>query len=130
MKRGRLEAHLKAKHSVCINSDLNYFQTLKKIFEKRATLKSLFTDHAATASRTLEASYQMSLLVAKSGKKLYYRREFKPSISAFLKTVLEKDDKDVKAMPRSNHTVSRTIDKMSENIEKLTTRNFSVQIDE
>ncbi|GFT92181.1 hypothetical protein TNCV_1973091 [Trichonephila clavipes] len=28
MKRGRLQAHLKAKHSAHINSDLSYFKTL------------------------------------------------------------------------------------------------------
>ncbi|CAL1541524.1 unnamed protein product, partial [Lymnaea stagnalis] len=39
------------------------------------------------------------------------------SLSAFLKTVVEKDDKDVKAMPLSNNTVSSRIDEMSEDIE-------------
>lgn len=136
MKRGRLEAHLKAKHNAHINSDLNYFQTLKKNFEKRVTLKSLFTAHNATINRTLEASYQISLLIAKSGKSHTIGENLiKPSISAFLKTVLEKDDKDVKAMPLSNNTVSRRIDEMSEDIEiqlveKLKTRKFSVQMDE
>ena len=42
MKRGRLEAHLKAKHSAYVNSDLNYFKSLKNTFEKRLTIKSLF----------------------------------------------------------------------------------------
>ncbi|XP_071042039.1 SCAN domain-containing protein 3-like [Parasteatoda tepidariorum] len=136
MKRGRLEAHLKAKHNAHINSDLNYFQTLKKNFEKRTTVKSLFTAHTSTHNRILEASYQISLFIAKSGKNHTIGENLiKPSISAFLKTVLEKDDKDVKAMPLSNNTVSRRIDEMSEDIEKqlvekLKTGKFSLQMDE
>ncbi|GFU35361.1 SCAN domain-containing protein 3 [Nephila pilipes] len=59
----------------------------------------------------------------------------KPSISAFLKTVLEKDDKNVTVLPLSNYNVSRRIDEVSEDIEKqlvekLKTKNFSVQMDE
>src|SRR6187551_302249 len=68
MKLGRLEAHLKVKHSAHVKSDLKYFENLKKNFEKRLTLKSLFTAHTQTTSRTLEASYQISLLIAKAGK--------------------------------------------------------------
>jgi hypothetical protein len=41
----------------------------------------------------------------------------KPSRAAFLKAVLGKDDKYVKAMPLSNNTVSRRMDEMSEDIE-------------
>lgn len=136
MKLGRLEAHLKVKHSAHVNSDLKYFENLKKNFEKRPTLKSLFTAHTQTTNRTLEASYQISLLIAKAGKNHTIGENLiKPSISAFLKTVLEKDDKDVKAMPLSNNTVSKRIDEMSNDIEmqlveKLKTREFSVQLDE
>ncbi|CAH1099092.1 unnamed protein product [Psylliodes chrysocephalus] len=136
MKRGRLEAHLKTKHSAQANSDLNYFKTLKQKFENRATLKTLFTAKTATVNRTLEASYQISLLIAKSGKNHTIGENLiKPSISAFLKTVLEKDDKDVRAMPLSNNTVMKRIDEMSADIEKqliekLKTRKFSIQMDE
>lgn len=104
--------------------------------KKRPTLKSLFTAHTQTTNRTLEASYQISLLIAKAGKNHTIGENLiKPSISAFLKTVLEKDDKDVEAMPLSNNTVSKRIDEMSndiemELIEKLKTREFSVQLDE
>ncbi|GFY05315.1 SCAN domain-containing protein 3 [Trichonephila clavipes] len=127
----RLEAHLKAKHRAHINSDLSYFKTLKENFEKRTTIKSLFTAHTSTNNRVLEASYQISLFIAKTGKNHTIGKNLiKPSISAFLKTVLEKDDKDVKAMPLSKNTVSRRIDEMGEDIEKLKTRKFSVQMDE
>lgn len=81
MKQDRLEAHLKAKHSAHINSDLNYFKTLKTNFEKRTTLKSLFTAHTSTNNRVLEASYQISLFIAKTGKILYYRREFNKTVN-------------------------------------------------
>lgn len=105
MKPGRLETHLKEKHSAYVNSDLNDFKSLKDKFEKRSTIKSLFAAQTVTVSRTLEASYDISLLIAKSGKNHTIGEDLiKPSISAFLKTVLEKDDKDVKAMPLSNNT--------------------------
>ncbi|XP_067126888.1 SCAN domain-containing protein 3-like [Centruroides vittatus] len=136
MKLGRLEAHLKAKHKDCINSDLSFFKTLKEKFEKRTTITSIFTSRNVTNSRIQEASYQISLLIAKSGKShTIVENLIKPSISAFMKTVLEKDDEDVVAMPLSNNTVSRRIDEMGDDIEKqlvlkLKTRNFSVQMDE
>ncbi|GFT05289.1 SCAN domain-containing protein 3 [Nephila pilipes] len=107
MKRDRLVAHLKAKHNAHFNSDLNSFQTLKNNFEKRVTLKSLFTARNATVNRTLEASYHISLFIAKSGKNhTIGEKLIKPSISIFLKMVLGKDDEDVKSMPLSNSTVS------------------------
>ncbi|XP_067126086.1 zinc finger BED domain-containing protein 5-like, partial [Centruroides vittatus] len=111
-------------------------KNVQRDFEKRVTLKSLFAAHKETINRTLEASYQISLLIAKSGKsRTIGENLIKPSISAFVKTVLDKDDKDVKAMPLSNNTVSRRIDKMSEDIEKqlvekLKSRQFSAQMDE
>jgi hypothetical protein len=43
MKKGRLEAHLKAKHGAYMNYDLNQFKPLKEKFEKRSTIDSLFS---------------------------------------------------------------------------------------
>ncbi|XP_065654637.1 zinc finger BED domain-containing protein 5-like [Hydra vulgaris] len=136
MKPGRLEVHLKAKHKDQINSNLNYFQILKKNYEKRATLKSLFTAHNVNINRTLEASYQVLLLIAKSGKNHTIGEQLiKPSISTFVKTVFGKDDQDAKTMILSNNTVSRKIDEMRidveiQLIEKLKTILFWVQMDE
>ncbi|GFW87599.1 zinc finger BED domain-containing protein 5 [Trichonephila clavipes] len=136
MKQGRLEAHFKAKHSAHINTDLSYFKTSKENFEKRTTIKSLFSAYTSTNNRVLEASYQISLFITKTGKNHTIGEYLiKPSISAFLKTALEKEDKDVKAMPLRKNTVSRRIDEMGENIEKplvekLKTRKFSVQVEE
>ncbi|XP_065663029.1 protein FAM200B-like [Hydra vulgaris] len=136
MKPGRLEAHLKAKNKDQINSNLNYFQILKKNYEKRATLKSLFTAHNVNINRVLDASYQISLRITKSGKNHTIGEQIiKPSISTFIKTVFAKDDRDMKTMPLCNNTVSRRIDELSKDveiqlIEKLKTRLFSVQMDE
>jgi len=136
MKLGRLEAHLKARHKDHMNSDLSFYKTLKEKFENRTTLKSLFTSRNVTNSRVHEASYQISFLIAKTGKDHTIGENLiKPSISAFLKTVMGKDNEDVKAMPLSNNTVSRRIEQMGDDverqlIEKLKTRNFSVQMDE
>ncbi|GFV37126.1 uncharacterized protein TNCV_3633941 [Trichonephila clavipes] len=68
MKPGRLELHLKSKHSEYVNSDLNYFKYLKEKFAKRSTLKSLINTRTVSVNRTLEASYEISLLIAKCGK--------------------------------------------------------------
>ena len=113
---------------------MNNFQILKKNYEKRATLKSIFTAHNVNINRTREANNQISLLIAKSGKNHTIGEQLiKPSISTFVKTVFGKDDQDLKTMPLSNNTVSSRIDEMSKDvekqlIEKLKIRLFSVQM--
>ncbi|KAG7162388.1 SCAN domain-containing protein 3-like 9, partial [Homarus americanus] len=105
MKRGRLENHLKAKHSIHVNSKLEDFKSLKEKFEKRSTINSLFSARSASKDRGLEASYEISLLIAKFGKNHTIGENLiKPAISTFLKVVLEKDDQDLKSMPLSNNT--------------------------
>ena len=135
MKPGRLVLHLKAKHSAYVYLDLNYFKSLKEELAKRSAIKFLFTTRTVGVCRTLEASYEMSLLIAKCGKSHTIVEDLiKPSITAFLKTVLEKDDNAFKAMRLSNNTVSKGIDEMSEDIEtqlveKLKSIYLSLQMD-
>ncbi|XP_065671667.1 zinc finger BED domain-containing protein 5-like [Hydra vulgaris] len=120
----------------CLSNESMKPEILKKNYEKRATSKSLFTAHNGNINRTLEASYQISLLIAKYGKNHTIGEQLiKPSISAFVKTAFGKDDQDVKTMPLSNNTVSRRNDEMSKDVEiqlivKLNLRLFSVQMDE
>ena len=62
-----------------------------------STIRSLFTALSATVSRTFEASYEIALLVTKSGTNHTVREELlTPSISAFPKTVQEKRSKTMK----------------------------------
>ena len=64
MKSGHLENHLRAKHPNHVNSTMKYFETLNKKFQKRK-ITSLFATQTATLNRTLEASYKISLFIAK-----------------------------------------------------------------
>ncbi|XP_050512849.1 uncharacterized protein LOC126888546 [Diabrotica virgifera virgifera] len=76
------------------------------------------TAHTSSNNLILEPS-QISLFIAKTGKNHTTGENLiKPSISAFHKTFLEKDDKNVKAMPLSNDTVSRRKDEMGKDTEK------------
>ena len=120
MKAGRLENHLKAKHPNHVKSNLQYFKTLKTNFEKRTKITSSFANQTASLNRTLEASYAISLLIAKSGKNHTIGEDLlnlKPAISVFVRKVLQTDDKDVQAMALSNNTVSRRIDEMGQDVE-------------
>ena len=136
MKAGRLEAHLRVKHPNNSNSDLEYFNSLKQKFNSRSKITTLFAAQNTSHNRTFEASYEISLLIAKHGKNHTIGEELiKPAISVFMKTVLQKDDKDVSAMPLSNNTVSNRIDDMAKNVEEqlietLKSRKFSLQMDE
>jgi hypothetical protein len=42
----------------------------------------------------------------------------KPAISSLLKTILEKNDEDVKGMPLRNNTVSKRVDDMAKDLMK------------
>ena len=55
--------------------------------EKRTTIESLLTDHTLTNKQVLEASYQISLFIAKSEKNNIGENLIKLSISVFHKTV-------------------------------------------
>ena len=63
-----LENHLRAKHPHHVNSNLNYFKALKKKFRSQTKITSLFATQTATLNRILEASYEISLLIAKNEK--------------------------------------------------------------
>ncbi|CAH1989882.1 unnamed protein product [Acanthoscelides obtectus] len=95
---------------------------------------------ASTSQRnddSLRASYNISLLIAKSGKPhTIGEKLILPAVEEVLKTVLHKPASDIiKRIPLSNNTVERRIDEMSSDIESflcnyLQTTYFSIQLDE
>ncbi|GBP24081.1 Protein ZBED8 [Eumeta japonica] len=68
MKRSKLEDHLRRCHPEKIGIDLKYFQTLKEKYEKKPTVHSIFSSTSESYDDGLRASYNISLLIAKSGK--------------------------------------------------------------
>ncbi|XP_056631999.1 protein FAM200C-like [Diorhabda sublineata] len=83
------------------------------------------------------ASYNISLLIAKSGKPHTIGEQLiLPAVEEIIKTVLHKPAFDIiKKIPLSNNSVQRRIDEISDDIENflckyLQTTHFSIQLDE
>ena len=90
MKRGCLENHLKAKHSIHVNSKQEYYKSPKEKIEKRSTINELFSARSASKDRGLEARYEIYLLIAKCAKNHTIGENLiKPAISNFLKVASE-----------------------------------------
>ncbi|CAH1970772.1 unnamed protein product [Acanthoscelides obtectus] len=68
MKPSKLQDHLRRCHPDKTEKDLEYFQTLKDKFQKRPTLDRMFASTSQRNDDGLRASYNISLLIAKSGK--------------------------------------------------------------
>ncbi|GBP18753.1 Protein FAM200B [Eumeta japonica] len=68
MKPSKLEDHLRRCHPDKIGKDLKYFQTLKEKYEKKSTVHSMFSSTSESNDDGLRASYNISLLIAKSEK--------------------------------------------------------------
>lgn len=132
-----LKDHLRRCHLDKTEKDLKYFQTLKDEFQKRPTLDRMFASTSQRNDDGLRASYNISLLIAKSGKPhTIGEKLILPAVEEVLKTVLHKPASDIiKRIPLSNNTVERRIDEMSSDIESflcnyLQTTHFSIQLDE
>ncbi|CAH2002995.1 unnamed protein product [Acanthoscelides obtectus] len=104
---------------------------------KRPTLDRMFASTLQRNDDGLRASYDISLLIAKSGKPhTSGENSILPAVEEVLKTVLHKPASDIiRRIPLSNNTVERRIDEMSSDIESflsnyLQTTHFSIQLDE
>ncbi|CAH1968119.1 unnamed protein product [Acanthoscelides obtectus] len=133
----KLQDHLRRCHPDKTEKDLKYFQTLKDKFQKRPTQDRMFASTSQRNDDGLRASYNISLLIAKSGKPhTIGEKLILPAVEEVLKTVLHKPVADIiKRILLSNNTVERRIDEMSSDIESslcnyLQTTHFSIQLDE
>jgi len=137
MKPSRLQEHLTKVHANKKNMDLFYFQAFEKKFLKEPTLVNMFSTTAKKDDDGLRASYNISLLIAKSGKSLTIDEELiLTTINEVIKTMLHKPAFDIiKKNPLSNNTVQRKIDEMAQSVEKLLCEflkatKFSIQLNE
>jgi len=64
----KLEDHLKRRYPDETRNDLKRFQRLKEKLQKRPTVDSIFSSALKNDDDGLRASYNFSLLIAKSGK--------------------------------------------------------------
>ena len=97
----------------------------------------MFYNSSKQAIDSLQASYNICLLIAQSGKPHTIGETLiLPAVSEVLRTVLHKPPEQViKSIALSNNTVQRKVDEMSDNIEEqlcmiLKTTEFSLQLDE
>ena len=114
-----------------------YFKSLRDQHSRRPTINTLFARNANQSESGLVASYNIALLIAKSGLPFTVGESLViPAIKEAISTVMERDAMPViKAIPLSNDTVARRIREMSLDTEQqlcatLRVCPFSIQLDE
>ncbi|CAH2006697.1 unnamed protein product [Acanthoscelides obtectus] len=140
-----IDAFAKKISTVFLNSDSSNIEFMPSnltsmnisLNTKRPTLDRMFASTSQRNDDGLRASYNISLLIAKSGKPhTIGEKLILLAVEEDLKTVLHKPASDIiKRIPLSNNTVERRIDGMSSDIESflcnyLQTTHFSIQLDE
>ena len=133
MKPSHLQRHLTIKHACHVGKLSSFF---KKNFLEFRTSQDVIRKVTTTSKRALQASYAVSLLVAKAKKPFTIVEELLlPAAKVLAETMLDKTDVDkFNAVPLSNDTVSRRLDVMATDIvdqviAKLTGL-FALQLDE
>lgn len=137
MKPSRLQDHLNKMHPDKKDKNVAYFQDLEKKHNAQPSVSKLFSMAAKQDDDGLRASYNISLLIAQTGKPHTIGETLiLPAIKEVITTVLHKPAADIiRKIPLSNNSVQRRIDEMAENIEEslcnhLKTSQFSIQLDE
>ncbi|KFD45776.1 hypothetical protein M513_13354 [Trichuris suis] len=135
MKPSRLQEHLKRVHADTSKKDMAYFQSLWEKFRKGPTLRSMVSSPLQEENDGLLASlasYNISLIIAKSGKPHSIGKELLlPVISEVLRTLLHISPTEItRKIPLSNNTQQRRIGEMSSDTEETLTTSFALQLDE
>ncbi|XP_029632960.1 SCAN domain-containing protein 3-like [Octopus sinensis] len=136
MKSSRLKYNFDAKHSDKKHKPLSYFLLLSASFKKQTqTFNMLLQKTSKQENDGLIASYNIALLVAKSGKSHTIGETLlHPAIEAVLSTVTPEKPDNMK-IPLSNNTISRRIDETANDVKHqliniLQRSEFSIQVDE
>lgn len=114
MKPFRLQDNLTKMHGDKKDKDLSYFRILKEKSIRQPTLAKLFSTATTQDDDGLLASYNISLMTAKTGKPHTIGEELIiPAISEIIRTVLHKPASDIiKKISLSNNTAQTRIDEM------------------
>ncbi|XP_026471713.1 SCAN domain-containing protein 3-like [Ctenocephalides felis] len=137
MKPSRLEDHLNRMHPDKKDKNVDYFRNLEKMYIAQPSVSKLFSVAAKQDDDGLRASYNISRLIAQTGKPHTIGESIiLPAVKEVITTVLHKPAADIiRKIPLSNSSVQRRIDEMAENIEELLCNHlksckFSLQLDE
>lgn len=133
MKPAHLQRHLRTKHASHIGKPPEFFKRkLNEFKSSQDTMRKAST----TSAKALEASYAVSLLVAKAKKPFTIAEELLlPAAAVLAETMLDKNAaENLKTVPLSNDSVCRRIDTMGKDIvEQIVGKlgdSFSLQLDE
>jgi len=89
MKPSRLQEHLQKVHLDKQNKDLSFFTNIRDKFLKAPSVSGLFASSSKQCDDDLIASYNISKLIAKSGKAHTIGEELiLPAVKEILETVL------------------------------------------
>lgn len=137
MKPAKLRRHLETKHPDFVGKPYELFKIKSQEMKKIKTSIEKMASGSSTEKATV-ASYEVALLIAKSGKPYTIAEELiLPAAKSMCNIIIgEGAAKELSTVPLSNDTVKRRIDEMSQNIQEQlisklkSTKMYALQLDE
>ena len=120
MKPAKLRRHLDTKHKDCNGKPIEFFKRKRDELQTHTTKAPLQFFLPGENAKATEASYKVSLMIAKTGKAHSIGEALvKPAAKIMADTMLGKKARDeLNKVPLSNDTVKRRIDCMANNVEE------------